>query len=133
MASSPRLMDRPKSKNFHVLIRLFSFLAPYKPRVLLAFVALITTVGATLGLGQGLKQLIDAGFTAQNPQALDNALVFLLILAVVMAAGTFLRFFMVSGLGNGLLPIFAKRSFNAFCPYIVRFLKLLVQGKFCHA
>ncbi len=112
MASSPRLMDRPKSKNFHVLIRLFSFLAPYKPRVLLAFVALITTVGATLGLGQGLKQLIDAGFTAQNPQALDNALVFLLILAVVMAAGTFLRFFMVSWIGERVVADIRQAVFQ---------------------
>ncbi|WP_419800049.1 ABC transporter transmembrane domain-containing protein [Terasakiella sp.] len=112
MASSPRLMDRPKSKNFYVLIRLFSFLAPYKPRVLLAFVALITTVGATLGLGQGLKQLIDAGFTAQNPQALDNALVFLLILAVVMAAGTFLRFFMVSWIGERVVADIRQAVFQ---------------------
>jgi len=112
VASSPRLMDRPKSKNFHVLIRLFSFLAPYKPRVLLAFVALITTVGATLGLGQGLKQLIDAGFTAQNPQALDNALVFLLILAVVMAAGTFLRFFMVSWIGERVVADIRQAVFQ---------------------
>ncbi|WP_417831360.1 ABC transporter transmembrane domain-containing protein [Terasakiella sp.] len=112
MASSQRLMDRPKSKNFHVLIRLFSFLAPYKPRVLLAFVALITTVGATLGLGQGLKQLIDAGFTAQNPQALDNALVFLLILAVVMAAGTFLRFFMVSWIGERVVADIRQAVFQ---------------------
>lgn len=112
MASSPRLIDRPKSKNFHVLIRLFSFLAPYKPRVLLALLALITTVGATLGLGQGLKQLIDAGFTAQNPQALDDALVFLLILAVVMAAGTFLRFFMVSWIGERVVADIRQAVFQ---------------------
>jgi len=112
VASSPRLIDRPKSKNFHVLIRLFSFLAPYKPRVLLALLALITTVGATLGLGQGLKQLIDAGFTAQNPQALDDALVFLLILAVVMAAGTFLRFFMVSWIGERVVADIRQAVFQ---------------------
>lgn len=112
MASSPHALDRPKSRNFHVLIRLFSFLKPYKVRVALALTALITTVAATLGLGQGVKQLIDAGFSTENPGALDNALVFLLILAVVMAAGTFMRFFMVSWIGERVVADIRQAVFQ---------------------
>lgn len=100
MAPSDRLMDRPKSRNFHVLVRLYSFLLPYKVRVFWAFVALLITVLATLGLGQALKDLVDAGFSKDNPAALDHALIFLLGLAVVMAAGTFMRFFLVSWVGE---------------------------------
>ncbi len=95
-----RMIDRPKSRNFHVLVRLFSFLKPYRRRVLLALLALLTTVGATLGLGQGMKLLIDGGFSAGNAEALDQSLMLLLVLAVVMACGTFMRFYMVSWIGE---------------------------------
>ncbi|WP_046023451.1 ABC transporter transmembrane domain-containing protein [Magnetospira sp. QH-2] len=92
--------ERPKSRNVRILARLFGFLRPYWGRVIGAMIALTVTAGATLGLGQGLKQLIDGGFSAGRPEALDQALVFLLALAVIMAFGTFARFYLVSWIGE---------------------------------
>lgn len=112
MAPSSRLIDRPKSKNFYVLRRLFAFVRPYRMRAVLAFIALTVTVLATLGLGQALRGLIDGGFSSQNPESLDQALVFLLSLAVVMAGGTFLRFYMVSWIGERVVADIRQAVFN---------------------
>jgi ATP-binding cassette subfamily B protein len=44
------------------LAMLVGYLRPYVGRVVGASVALLTAAGLVLGLGQGLRQLIDHGF-----------------------------------------------------------------------
>lgn len=128
MASS-RLLDRPKSKNFYVLRRLATFLRPYRLRVLVAFSALTVTVLATLGLGQGLRGLIDGGFSSQNPETLDQALIFILSLAVVMAAGTFLRFYMVSWIGERVVADIRQAVFNRILSLHTGFFEVTKTGE----
>lgn len=129
MHPSSQAIDRAKSKNLHVLVRLFSFLKPYKARVILAFIALTVTVLATLGLGQGLKQLIDAGFSAQNPAALDQALLILLGVAVVMAAGTFVRFYMVSWIGERAVADIRTAVFDRILSLHTSFFEITKTGE----
>ena len=93
-------MDRPKGRDLRTLKRAALFLAPYWPRVVGAGAALIVTAGTVLGLGQGLRGLIDGGFSQGNPGALDDALALLIGLSVIMAAGTYLRFYLVTWLGE---------------------------------
>lgn len=105
MARSPGLPsthhpDRPRSKDLKVLRRAMGFVWPYWPRVMIAMAALLVTVGATLGLGQGLRAVIDTGFAAGDEAALDRALALLVGLAIVMAAGTYARFYFMSWLGE---------------------------------
>lgn len=88
--------DRPKGRNLRYLSRTAGFLKPYKARV----AALLVTVATGLAIGQGLKELIDSGFAAGDAAALDRALVFLLSLAVIMALGTFARFYFISWVGE---------------------------------
>jgi len=123
------MTDRPKSKNFHVLLRLASFLKPYRMRVALAFIALSTTVSATLGLGQGLRQLIDNGFSAQNPDALDTALIVLLGLSVIMAVGSFMRFFMVSWIGERVVADMREAVFNRIMSLHSSFFEITKTGE----
>nr|WP_135081958.1 ABC transporter transmembrane domain-containing protein [Terasakiella sp. SH-1] len=122
-------MDRPKSKNLNVLVRLFSFLKPYKGRVVLAFIALSTVVVATLGLGQGLRQLIDTGFSAQNPDALDTALMMLVGLSVVMAVGTFVRFYMVSWIGERVVADIRQAVFQRILSLDSAFFEVTKTGE----
>ena len=62
--------------------------------------ALIFTAGITLSIGQGVRILIDRGFTAGSMAQLNQAVLFILVLAVLMAVGTFIRFYQVSWLGE---------------------------------
>ena len=111
MARSP-LPDRPKAKDFRVLRRAGAFLAPYRGRVFGALIALSITAAATLGLGQGLKDLIDSGFSGGDSQALDKALLLLVGLSVIMAFGTFARFYLVSWLGERVVADLRKAVFD---------------------
>lgn len=99
-SGSPRAPDRPTSKTLRPLRRAAGFLDPYRGRVALAALALTVTAGTVLGLGQGIRLLIDNGFAGGDPAALDKALIVLLALSLVMAGGTFARFYLVSWIGE---------------------------------
>lgn len=60
----------------------------------------MVTASAVLGLGQGLRALIDGGFAGGDPAALENALGLLVGLSIVMAIGTYCRFYLVTWLGE---------------------------------
>lgn len=94
------------------LRRAWGFLIPYRMRVVGAVIALVITSAATLGLGQGLKGLIDSGFAGGDAAALDRALYFLIALSVIMAAGTFARFYLVSWLGERVVADLREAVFN---------------------
>ena len=106
------LPDRPKASDFRVLKRAGAFLFPYRWRVVGAFVALSITAAATLGLGQGLKGLIDSGFSGGDSTTLDQALLLLVGLSVVIAFGTFARFYLVSWLGERVVADLRKAVFD---------------------
>ncbi|WP_240035606.1 ABC transporter transmembrane domain-containing protein [Hwanghaeella grinnelliae] len=94
------LPERPKGRDLRTLRRAAGFLRPYWPRVVGAMVALMVTASAVLGLGQGLRALIDGGFSGGDPAALENALGLLVGLSIVMAIGTYCRFYLVTWLGE---------------------------------
>ena len=51
-----------------------ALLRPYRARVALAALALVIAALAMLGVGQGLRAVIDRGFSAGDPAWLDRAL-----------------------------------------------------------
>ncbi len=89
--------DRPTSRRLISLRPALAFLRPYVGRVALASVALVLTAGVTLAVGQGLKALVDAGF---NGAALGDAMWFFGGLVVLLTIGTFVRFYLVSWVGE---------------------------------
>lgn len=79
---------------------LFSFLRPYRPQVLIFLVALLMTAAITLSIGQGLRFVIDRGFVGQSLNGLNFAVTFIMGAAVLMAVGTYVRFYLISWLGE---------------------------------
>ena len=73
------------------------FLRPYLRQVAGATVALLVTAAATLALGQGVKSLIDHGFASG---ALNDSLLLMAGVVVVLTLGTFVRFYLVSWVGE---------------------------------
>ena len=104
--------DRPKGKDIRVLKRAGALLMPYWPRLVFAAVALVVTASTVLGMGQGLRGLIDAGFAGGNPEALENALMLLVGLSVIMAVGTYIRFYMVTWLGERVVADLRNAVFD---------------------
>lgn len=89
-----------KPQDLRLLMRLLPFIAPYKKMVLGAALALILTAAISLALGQGIRLLIDQGFNSADPSQLNQAMLVLAVITLLMAVGTFTRFYLVSWLGE---------------------------------
>ena len=95
-----------------MMITLWQFMSPYKKILLGAGIALIFTASITLSIGQGIRLLVDDGFIASSSAALGNAVLIIIGLAFLMAAGTYARFYMVSWLGERVVADLRKAVFN---------------------
>lgn len=90
----------PAEKNYSVLLKLVDYLWAYKAHVFGAAAALIFTAAVTLAMGEGVRVLIDEGFIGGSPEQLTAAAQLIIGIAVLMAAGTYVRFYLVSWLGE---------------------------------
>ena len=82
------------------LARIGRYVAPYRRQVAYAAAALIVAAGAVLAVGQGLRGVIDRGFSGNDGAALDRTLGLMLLIVAVMVTATYTRFYFVSWLGE---------------------------------
>jgi ATP-binding cassette subfamily B protein len=92
--------ERPKGSSLKPLRALLPFLAPYRGRMTVAFLALLVAAAAMLALPQALKNVIDKGFSAANAAAIDRYFLWLLVAAGVFAAFASLRMYLVNWIGE---------------------------------
>ena len=90
-------MNRPPLTSLRVLL---PHLRPYLWRAVAASVALLVAAGLLLGLGQGLRQLIDRGFGSTDGAMLNQAALGMFLIVAALGAATSLRFYLVSWLGE---------------------------------
>ncbi|HAS6860209.1 TPA: ATP-binding cassette domain-containing protein [Vibrio parahaemolyticus] len=105
-------MSRKNNKNLSILLKLYTFVAPYKWRVAAALVALVATASLTLSVGYGVRILIDQGFAQQSLQELTNAIQFIVGVTLCIAIGTFFRFYLVSSVGERVSADIRLAVFN---------------------
>jgi len=91
---------------------LWSFVAPYRMRIVVAAIALVIAAACFLVIGQGLKRVIDVGFARGDAAALNEALFALLGVIVVMASATYARFYLVSWLGERVIADLRRAVFS---------------------
>jgi len=72
----------------------------------------VLTAGVTLGLGQGLRILVDQGLATQSPVMLSRSIGIFFILVVGLAFGSFARFYLVSWIGERVVADIRKQVFN---------------------
>jgi ATP-binding cassette subfamily B protein len=89
-----------------------ALLAPYRARVVGASVALVFTACISLGLGQGLRLLVDEGFATGSHEQLNMAVAVFMGLVLLLAAGTFVRFYLVSWIGERVTADIRRRVFD---------------------
>ena len=91
---------------------LLPFLLPYKLQIFGAMMALTVAAGTVLGMGQGMRVLVDQGFAAGDSSLLDRALLVLLGVIVLMAISTFGRFYLVSWVGERVVADVRRAVYN---------------------
>jgi ATP-binding cassette subfamily B protein len=104
--------DRPRSKNYAHLRRTYAFMAPYKGQLAIFAIALAITSIATLSIGMGLKFVIDRGLSEGSRDLLDQGLLMLIGVIVVIAVGTFVRFYYISWIGERVVADIRTAVFN---------------------
>ncbi|EHQ58692.1 ABC-type multidrug transport system, ATPase and permease component [gamma proteobacterium HIMB55] len=102
----------PKAKSLRPLRELLQFLWPHKSRLIAASLALVFTAMAQLSLGYGIQILIDQGFANQSQAGLRQAVVFMIVVGFAMASGAFIRFYLVSWLGERVSADLRQKVFN---------------------
>ena len=91
---------------------IISFLVPYTRQIMVFLLALLVTAGITLSIGQGLRLVIDQGFAGESFEGLNIAIAFIMGGAVIMALGTYVRFYLISWLGERVSADIRAAVFN---------------------
>ncbi|MEZ5558898.1 MAG: ABC transporter transmembrane domain-containing protein [Pseudomonadales bacterium] len=106
------LEDRPPAKNIGQLRPALRFLRPYLRQVVYASIALVVTAGVTLSIGQGMRLVIDRGLGNGSSDLLEQTLALFAVLMVALTAGTFVRFYFVSWVGERISADIRVAVFN---------------------
>ena len=83
----------------------------HRGQIALAILALVLVAGALLGMGRGLAFLVDEGLGKRDPALLDRAVMATVLIAVVLAFGSYLRASMVNKIGEMVLADIRRAMF----------------------
>jgi ATP-binding cassette subfamily B protein len=94
------LVDSPPvaRPSLGVLRQMLHFVRPYRWHALGATLALIFTAGVTLSIGQGIRVLVDSGFS--SAASLRSSLELFGGLVLLLGIGTYIRYYLVSWMGE---------------------------------
>jgi len=104
--------ERAAGRNLRELAFLWRFVRPYPLQAVGALVALSVAALTVLGLGFGLRKLVDEGFAAGNEALFDQAILVLLAAVLVLAAASYSRFYLVSWLGERVVADLRRQVFG---------------------
>ncbi|KJG34347.1 ABC transporter ATP-binding protein [Photobacterium angustum] len=105
-------MSKNNNKRLSILLKLNTYITPYKWRVVAALAALLTTASLTLSIGYGVRILIDQGFAQQSLTDLRHAIQFIIGVTICIAIGTYFRFYLVSSVGERVSADIRLAVFN---------------------
>ena len=106
MAAAPRLpapdIEDSARGRFDVrpMRRLLPFLKPYRWHIATALLALVISAATVLGLGVGIRLMVDQGFGRGSTGMLDSALVVMVVVVLVLSGTSYARFALVSWIGE---------------------------------
>jgi ATP-binding cassette, subfamily B, bacterial len=96
---------------WQAITKMAAFVVPYKLPLGFSLMALLLTAGITLSIGQGIRLLIDRGFATQSPGLLTQYVLIFLLLVVLLAIGTFTRYYWVTWLGERVIADIRRKVF----------------------
>jgi ATP-binding cassette subfamily B protein len=108
----PRTPERASSRKLGQLGRIWRFARPYRLRVAGATFAVAVAAGTVLGLGFGLRKLVDEGFASGNADLLDEAIWVLFGVVLLLAAASYTRFYLVSWVGERVVADIRRAVFD---------------------
>ncbi|MGC6517846.1 MAG: ABC transporter transmembrane domain-containing protein [Candidatus Puniceispirillaceae bacterium] len=120
-------MLRPRSVSHHSLassegddkeaslssLRFFiPYALAYRGKLIGAALSLVMVSGAMLSMGRGLGYLVDKGLGAGDPAILDQAVIVTVVIAAILAFGSYLRASLVNQIGEAIVADIKKALFS---------------------
>ena len=128
--ASPRISDedRAKSRNVGSLRALWPFVQPYRGLLAAALAALVLTAIVSLTLPLAVRRVVD-GFETEAAALLDQYFVAALVIAVLLATGTGLRYYLVTRLGERVVADIRKAVFDRMIGMSPAFYERIMTGE----
>lgn len=96
----PAGSDAARKGSIKSLRMMRGYLRPYKLAIIGAFFALAFTSSSILGMGQGLRYLVDEGLSKGDASLLDQSFMILFGVIIILAIATYARYSLVSWVGE---------------------------------
>src|SRR3990167_7224849 len=120
--------ERAKSKRVGALRGLAPFIAPYRGMVVMAGLALILTASVALMLPLAVRRVVD-GFGSGNLALLDQYFGAALGFAALLAAGTGVRYYFVTRLGERVVADIRRALFDRVLGMSPAYFEKLLTGE----
>ena len=120
--------EREKSKRIGALSQLWPFLKPYRTTMVMALVALIVTACISLILPLAVRRVVD-GFQSSSAVLLDGYFSAALAIALLLAIGTGLRYYLVTKLGERVVADIRKAVFDRMIRMSPAFFEKIMTGE----
>lgn len=120
--------DRAKSKNVRALRALWPFIMRYRAMVVAAIAALVSTALISLTLPIAVRRVVD-GFETSAVELLDSYFGAAMGIALLLAAGTGLRYYLVTRLGERVVADIRKSVFDRMIGMSPAFYEKIMTGE----
>ena len=120
--------ERAKSRQIGSLRALGPFLAPYRAMLGAAIAALVLTAIVSLTLPLAVRRVVD-GFETESTTLLDQYFLAALGIAVLLALGTGLRYYLVTRLGERVVADIRKAVFDRMIAMSPAFYERIMTGE----
>ena len=127
-ASLARDQDREKSRNMRALSALWPFVKPYRLMMAAALAALALTAMISLVLPIAVRRVVD-GFETSAAELLDSYFSAALAIAILLAVGTGLRYYLVTRLGERVVADIRKGVFDKMISMSPAFYEKIMTGE----
>ena len=126
--TAPAQEERAKSRNVGALRALWPFLAPYRGLLAAALGALVLTAGVSLVLPLAVRRVVD-GFETSAAALLDQYFLAAFGIALLLAVGTGLRYYLVTRLGERVVADIRKAVFARTIRMSPAFFERIMTGE----
>ncbi|MEO9826465.1 MAG: ABC transporter transmembrane domain-containing protein [Paracoccaceae bacterium] len=122
------LQKREKSRNVRALSALWPFVRPYRAMLVAAAMALTATAMISLVLPMAVRRVVD-GFETSASELLDSYFTAALGIALLLAIGTGLRYYLVTRLGERVVADIRKATFDRMIGMSPAFYEKIMTGE----
>lgn len=121
--------DRPKGAQIKSLRFVLRYVRPYRLQLAIALLAMLFTSSAVLGMGAGLRYLVDEGLGKGDPKLLDRSFYVLLAIVGLLAVTSYARSYFIARVGEQVVADIRRAVYQHVIQLSPAFFELTRTGE----